>query len=276
MTKETTNNIDTHKEDFLKLSIQVSLNGLSFCVLDTLKNTLVVSERQVFETILTPYGLQKKLSALLGQYDLLERLFSEVFVIHRNSLFSLVPKPLFDEEELANYLKFNAKILANDHIAFDEIPSYDMVNVYVPFTNINNYIFDLYGEFEFQHNGTVMVNSLLKSQNGSKEAIFYVHVGEKQMDVTVIKQKQLILYNSFNFVTKEDFLYYLLFTMEQLQYDPQNCLLKLFGDIEEDDECYELCYQYVKNISIFIPSNKGYPLAEVNQDSIDFAMLSTL
>ncbi len=42
------------------------------------------------------------------------------------------------------------------------LDNYDMVNVYLPFVNINNYIYDLFGEFEFKHNGTVMVQALLK------------------------------------------------------------------------------------------------------------------
>ena len=139
------------------------------------------------------------MNLLLKSHTILNSKFTEVNVIHRNNFFSLVPKSLFDIKELKNYLKYNTKILANDHIAYDEINSFDVMNVYVPFVNINNYIYDLYGEFEFQHSGTVMVHSLLNSNHNTKDLVCYVHLSEKEMDITVIAQKKLVLYNSYTF-----------------------------------------------------------------------------
>src|SRR5690606_27729204 len=138
-------------------------NGLSFCVLDTLSNSVIASERIVFKNELTPYAVQKEIKQLFDENSIQQAKFSEVVVIHRNNLFSLVPKALFNKEELANYLKFNAKILANDHLEYDEVHNLDLVNVYVPFVNINNYIYDLFGSFEFMHHGTVLIQSLMNS-----------------------------------------------------------------------------------------------------------------
>lgn len=265
-------------EKFHKLSIQVSLNGLSFCVWDTIGNDMIVSENIVFQKELTPYGVQKELKAVCEKHDISNTSFSDIIVIHRNNLFSLVPKSLFDEKELANYLKFNAKILANDHLAYDEIENHDMINAYVPFVNINNYIFDLFGEFVYKHSGTVMIESLLNSHVGNKKPVCYAHITETQMELTVVAKKKLLLYNSYDFVTKEDFMYYLLFTMEQLQLDPENVSLKLFGAIEKDDDLYNLCYQYVKDVSLFSPtiSTVDFELDESELETIDFTVLSSL
>ena len=71
------------------------------------------------------------------------------------------------------------------------------------------------------------------------------------MDLAVIAQKKLLYYNSFDFSTKEDFLYYLLFTLEQLNLDPGSVKLRLFGNVEEGDEIYSICYEYVQHLSIF-------------------------
>lgn len=278
MTKKESNNITANHtvEEFTKLSIQVSLNGLSFCVFDSVSNKIIKTQNQVFEQTLNPYQLLKELKQMLNKYQLTTQKFTEVVVVHRNQLFGLVPKPLFDENELANYLKFNTKILANDHLAFDEIDSHDMVNVYVPFVNINNYIYELYGEFTYKHNGTVMAESLLKGQSKAINPICYVYVLENQMDVTILDQKQLVLFNSFTFHTKEDFLYYLLFTLEQLKLSTETIPLKLFGDVEEDDELYKLCYKYVKNISIFVPEFGPHTYLNNQEDTIDFTVINAL
>jgi hypothetical protein len=277
MTRKKTNNTgNISLEEFNKLSIQVSLNGLSFCALDTIGKKIICADRLIFEKSLAPNELQENLKSILENHGLTTKDFSEVVVVHNNGLFSFVPKSLFNIDELANYLKFNTKILANDHIAYDTLESYDLVNVYVPFVNINNYIFDLYGEFEYKHIGTVLVQALLNAPSTTKEPICYVHVGENQMEITVISQKKLLLYNSFIFHSKEDFIYYLLFTMEQLQLDTETIKLKLFGSVEEGGAIYNFCYQYVKDVSVFRPSIAAFPLATTDNTSIDFTLLSAL
>ncbi|MEW2923049.1 DUF3822 family protein [Muricauda sp. ANG21] len=277
MTEKITRIVQSEENNtFRKLSIQVGLNGLSFCVLDTISNKILAFEKVSFKTPSTPYLMLKELKAILNQKSDIGSNFSEVVVIHKNNMFSLVPKPLFNVDELPNYLKFNAKIMANDLIAFDEIPNQEMVNVYVPYTNINNYIFDLFGEFEFKHSGTVLINKLLNQTRVSPEPICYVQVAEKEMEMMVVSEKKLTFYNQFEFKTKEDFLYYLLFSLEQLQMNPEKIQLKLFGKIEEGDPIYDLCYQYIKHISVFIPNNPSLPLDELENDAIDFSILSAL
>jgi hypothetical protein len=272
------NNTTTEKtvENFHKLSIQVGLNGLSFCVFDTIGNTIPLSRRLDFGKELTPYEVQKELRDLFHQENIFEFQFSEVVVIHRNNLFSLVPKALFVTDELANYLKFNAKILANDYIEYDEISNYEIINVYIPFMNINNYIYELFGDFDFMHTGTVLVQALFNIHRQSSKPVCYVHVGENFMDVVVLSQRQLLFYNTFPFTTREDFLYYLLFTLEQIKLDPETVKTRLFGAISEGDEIYNLCYEYINQLSIFIPSGSPGLAAEKDSESIDFTVLSAL
>lgn len=277
MTKKAINNITEHSEgNFKKLSIQVSLNGLSFCVFDSVSNTVIDSERLSFDKTYTPYEVLKSLKQLLQKNDVVNRRFAEVVVVHRNALFGLVPQSLFSPDELANYLKFNTKILANDHLAYDEFENHEIVNVYVPFVNINNYIYELFGEFTFKHNGTVMAESLLNGYTQAKQAVCFAYVQEKQMDLTIIDQKKLLLFNSYTFNTKEDFLYYLLFALEQLKLDSEIIPLKLFGAVEEGDDIYEICYRYIKNVSIFVP-DFGPPIYHDNpKEAIDFTVINAL
>lgn len=289
--EEINNNRDIPVENHTKLSIQVSLNGLSFCILDTTANIVIQTENVVFEKQLTPYAILNRLKQLFKDHKIDQGQFLEVVAVHRNNMFGFVPPLFFDSDELANYLKFNTKILANDHIAYDEIDAFGLVNVYVPFVNINNYIYGLFGAFTFKHHGTVMVESLLNKHNrlrsepmkladhGSnhgKEPLCYVYVFERQMDVTIIAQNKLLLYNNFSFVTKEDFLYYLLFTLEQLQLDTASVTVKLFGDIEEDDDIYEMCFQYIRNVAIFSPYDLGHPLTTTHEETIDYTVLNAL
>jgi len=194
-------------------------------------------------------------------------------MVHRNNLYCLVPKPLFDKEELPNYLKFNTKLLANDEIVYDELPNQDIVCVYVPFTNVNNYLFECFGEFEFKHNSMVMLRTLL--QQKSNKALCYVHVSKKFMELSVMEHRTLIMYNQYEYNTKEDFLYYILFTYEQLGLSVEDVKLKLFGEIEEGDPLFDLCYEYLKKVSVFIPKHLNLGFTNTHRPTIDFTLLSS-
>ena len=63
------------------------------------------------------------------------------------------------------------------------------------------------------------------------------------------------IYNSFDFSTKEDFIYYLLFTTEQLNLNPENFKVQLLGLISEDSEFFEIAYKYIRNVSLLDVSN---------------------
>ncbi|AIY13782.1 MULTISPECIES: DUF3822 family protein [Cellulophaga] len=274
MTKKKEINTTNSELSYKKLSIQISLNGLSFCVLDSVENSIIKQEHISFKEEVIPFQLLKNLKETLEKFEITKMSFSNITVIHRNPLFTLVPKALFDPEELPNYLKFNAKILANDQIAYDEIKNYDIVNIYVPFTNVNNYIYELFGEFEYKHSGTILIESLLNNFTAGKEPICYAHITEQQVDITVIANKNLVFYNSFIFETKEDFIYYILFTIEQLKLDTETIKLRLFGSIEEGDELYNLIFTYVRNVDVFIPSSLSQHLNDKDKKTIDFTTLS--
>ena len=109
---QTTNisNLNINQE----LSIQVSLSGLSFCILHKDSNTITYTKHIAFENKVNPIELLDKLKHAFNTEDVLNETFSAVNVIHVNDLSSLVPKPLFNEDYLADYLKFNSKILKSD------------------------------------------------------------------------------------------------------------------------------------------------------------------
>ncbi len=277
MTKKSTNkqHIDSSK-DFLRLSIQIGLNGLSFCILDTLHTEIISSEHRTFAETLDPFQVLKELKNLMEAEGITKTAFAEVVAVHRNTLFGLVPKALFKENELPNYLQFNAKILANDHITHDELEGYDIVNTYVPFVNINNYLYELFGEFTFKHHATVLVQTLLNEHKGAKRPVVYANAYQKELDITIISQKKLLLFNSTSFDTADDFLYHLLFTMEQLELDTEQTPVYLLGDIREKDALYAKCYEYISKLSIFIPATTSFAGGATATETMDLTLLNAL
>lgn len=241
---QTTNIIN--KLTNLELSIQISLSGLSFCTLQRETNTIVALKQVSFDKKLNPIELLDQLKHVFNTDDTLQNSFNRVFVIHDNELSTLVPKPLFSEDCLADYLKFNSKILKSDFITYDDIPVNDSVNVYVPYININNFIYDKFGTFTFKHISTILVEQLLLIEKHSNIPKIYINVSTNHFEMIVINNSKLVLYNTFDYNTKEDFIYYILFTVEQLELNPETFHLIFTGDIDTKDELYIIAYKYIR------------------------------
>jgi len=238
------------------LSIQVSLSGLSFCVLNTDTKTIPFFKHIKFDKKGTPQNILDKLIHCFNTEEILQQSYKSVNIIHENELSSLVPKPLFNPDYLADYLKFNNKILKTDYITYDPILSNDSVNVFVPYVNINNFIFDRFGVFEFRHFSTVLIKTILALEKHSLSTKMYVNICEYHFEIILLENNQLKLYNTFEYTTKEDFIYYILFTAEQLGLNPEEFQLLLIGDINNESELYKTAYNYVRNTKIFEPELK--------------------
>ncbi|MDZ7614913.1 MAG: DUF3822 family protein [Flavobacteriaceae bacterium] len=233
------------------LSIQISLDGFSFCAINKVsKSPETLSHTPFSVSTNIPHKHLENVKEVFEAEPVLQKKFSSVSVSHVNSLASIVPKALFDENSLPQYLKYNLKIYKNDFIAFDQIPNHDLINIYIPFVNINNFLFDKFGEFEFKHSATVLLQSLLDVYRFSEKPRFFVNVRETHFDLVAIANNQLQLFNSFTYENKADFIYYILFTAEQLNFNPEYFELVLMGSVIKNDALYEIAYQYIRNVTL--------------------------
>ncbi|MFI1744078.1 DUF3822 family protein [Thalassobellus sediminis] len=232
----------------LDLSIQISLSGLSFCTLQRDSNTITSLKYFDFNKKLNTLELLDKLQHIFNTEEELQDNFNNVSIIHDNELSTLVPKALFNEDCLADYLKFNSKILKSDFITFDNILINDSVNVYVPYININNFIYDKFGEFTFKHASTVLIEQILLIEKNSDKTKVYVNINKSNFEIVVVNNTSLIFYNTFEYKTKEDFIYYLLFTAEQLKLNPETLNLIFLGNIDTKDELYVIAYKYIRYV----------------------------
>ncbi|MDD2986595.1 DUF3822 family protein [Flavobacterium sp.] len=238
------------QKSYKKLSIQVSLNGLSFCCRDTLSGQLIAFDTIDFSVFPKNFTLENSLWKALLDFPDLTKSYDEIILLHENSLNALVPKPLFDEEYKGSYLQYNTKVFETDFFAVDEVDKYEMMNVYVPYVHINNYLLDQFGSFEYKHYSSYLISKLLDLSKNDEAQNMFVHVADTHFEISVIQNQKLILFNSFDYQTSEDFLYYLLFTAEQLHLNPESMKLFFLGKCEESDELFKKAYQYIRNTSL--------------------------
>lgn len=238
------------EKKYQKLIIKVSLNGFSFAIIDTLSFKVLTLKEICFSKYNNPNHTEECYKIALSEHEELNRSYDEVIVLHKNNLSAFVPQALFDEEHLASYLQYNVKVFESDFFAYDTLENYQINNVYVPYVNINNILLDIFPTFEYKHISSVLVEKLLDLSKNDDDKQMFVHFDEKSFDIIVVQNQKLLFYNSFDYSTKEDFAYYLLFTVEQLGMNPEFFTLKLLGNIAKEGELFDIAHTYVRNVSL--------------------------
>jgi hypothetical protein len=241
-----TNN-DITQKTYKKLSIQVSLSGLSFCVFDLFTNKVLHTAEITFEKNKV---VEEQLWRSFVDNTILTKPYDEIVVLHNNNLNTFVPTSLFDVNFLASYLQYNTKVFETDFFTYDTILPYEINNVYVPFVNINNFLLDQYESFEYKNSNSILVKKLLDISKNKDEKQVFVHLQKNTFEIVVVKNQELLLFNSFSYSTPQDFIYYLLFTCEQLQLNPETIAIQILGNCSVEDANYKIAYQYIRNCSL--------------------------
>lgn len=264
--------IDEKLKDNYILTIQYSLDGLSFVIFDTKEQKFLsikhynISDKEASLDILL-IELQAKENWKLND-------FKKVNLLIDNNTNTFVPKEYFNEENKEKHLK----ILSRDsvpHINTDELQSINAVNIYSLKEDTAKLTSQFSEKINVFHSATILIESLMKEfSERNPEIRAFVNVKNNKYELTIINNSNLIFHNYFNFNTKEDFLYFILFTFEQLKIDNETIPLYFMGFIEEKSPIMELCARYIRNIRFF---NRNNNLNYSNElDSIPYYYYYTL
>jgi len=180
--------------------------------------------------------------------------FQSVTVLIDHTHNALVPSPLYEEKEKGTYLAFSQQYRDNSRIMADHLVNAAAYNIYYLSNPLIEKIKDLWANARIAHYTSALIESLMiQHKNKQVDDALFVHVRRKVFDLVVIRDEKLFFFNSFRYNTKEDFIYFLLFTMEQLRMNPEIARVFMLGMIDKSSECYEIAWKYIRDISFIDP-----------------------
>jgi hypothetical protein len=235
------------EKKYQKLTVQVSSNGMTFSSFDTLNHNLLSVDEVTFDSANAENSIEK----ILKEHTVFQESYDEVVVLHENNLATFVPLPLFNEQYIGSYLQYNTKVFETDFFDYDTISSYSMHTVYVPNVTINKAFENHFGKLSYKHVHTVLVSRLLDLSKNVDDRRMFVHMTKTHFEIIIVQNQHLLLFNSFDYKTPEDLIYYLLFTAEQLNMNPESFNLEFLGMIDEENAFFKIAYKYIRNVSLF-------------------------
>ena len=250
-------NLNSKNTDNYIMTIQYSLDGLSFVVFDTAENKFIALKH--YHTTEKNISLETLLLELQEKESLNFDEFKNVNILIDNNNNTFVPKDYFQEETKEDYLSLlNIK---HSNVLTDDIAEHNIVNVYSYDDKLNF----LNNNIKVYHSSSILIKKLLKEFSGrNPETRAFINVKNNSYELIIINNDKLVFHNYFNFNTKEDFLYFILFTFDQLNIDNESIPLYFLGFIEEKSPVVELCSRYIRNIRFFNRDNDFNYINELN------------
>lgn len=257
------------KEDYTRnyhLTIRVSPDGFSFVVFSLDKNRYLGLETFQIKRI----DQQAKLAAALDELCILRQWitypFHSVVVIVDNNFNTLIPISLYEEKEKGVYLAFNQEFQDNSRIQSDLLKAAEAYNLYYLPNPLVEKVKDIWANARIVHLQSVLVESLLITRrNQQSDQTAFIHLRHDNFDLIVLKNDKLLFINNFRFNTPEDFIYFVLFSFDQLRLNPETVQVVLSGIIEKGSKTYDILFQYVRNIR-FAERNPTFEYSYILED----------
>jgi hypothetical protein len=239
---------DAKKTASYELMLQLSVNQLLIAVNDRSKNKYIALEEYTFGSVYNFDAVAELLDPLLKESILAHHKFQSVVCTIVNSLSTLVPNALFEEDRKKMYLKFNTALEGNELVMVDDIKSLEAKNVFaLPFT-IKAKLNYHFNNIKYHHASSTLIDSLVADNINKPGKKLFIHVQSTHFEAVVIENKNLLFYNTFNHYSAEDFIYYLLFVCEQMQLNPETAEVTILGEIEKNSAIYSIANKYIRNL----------------------------
>lgn len=243
--------LDINSTGNYELSLQMSSDGFSFSILDTIRNKYILLRSS--EPDESKYFTPDNINGIIGKDDFLSRSYKKVHIVVPTRKFTLVPAPLFDPAKKEEYFSFNLTKNEEDVILSNRISEPDAYIVFsVPksLLDISSRIYP--GIFLLHHTKPLLqqLSHYCKSIDG-----FYnhIHVEREFFNLFIFDHSTLKFSNTFSYRNISDILYYVLNIFRSMGIR-NDATIHFSGQTEKYDDIFSNFALYIKNVKFTDPS----------------------
>ena len=225
---------DSNQISNLHLSIELSSSSLSYCIIDTQKYRCLLLSSQKLET--------DNLLEIFSNDDYLSQNFKSKSISFVNFANTLVPFELYEKKDKENLFALNHEL--NDEVLLEDNLREEIINLHaVPklfFQTIKNIL----PAATLRSQSSILINNF--TNLNLKVETMFLYLKDSFVNIVVTKGKNLLFQNKFNYVTKEDLLFYVLFSIQELNFSNEDINTIVYGNVTENE--FNILYDYIRNI----------------------------
>lgn len=235
-----------------QLNITLSENYFHCWVKNYSDSSLLALESYQLPVEAHCHSLTSNLEIIFVEHEFLKSLkWKNVEVAIDNQSFTLLPLALFRKEYTSKYLqlaKGNA-LEQDEEVRVKAHPDLEILNIYSAERTIFNWFEEVYPllNIQYQHFTSQLIDFSIRS---SKAQTAFLHFGNGAFTFVIVINGALKYCNRFQYKTPEDLVYFVLFVMSELEIEPDEVFIRLYGNIDLNSADYLLLNQYLPKVKI--------------------------
>lgn len=239
---------DTARCEKFCLVLEIAPESLKLAVLDNLSNDFLAFEQYVFRKAITERAMAEQVEKLVNEHEWLSGGFKRVDAIIAAERFTLVPASFFDSSRLREFLQFNQPVEETDAVLNDILRNADARNVYAIDARLEKAVKKISSAVRIRHHLSPLIERQLSVNKNKITRRVFAHVQQGRFDLVITEGGKLLLANTFRYQTSEDFIYFLLYSCEQLKMNPEEMELEIAGEIETESAITKLARKYIRHV----------------------------
>ncbi len=240
------------------LSLQLSHIGYSYTIIDPSQNKYAALNHHNFDKKLSDKSIIEKAESMLKEDLFLSKNYKSVFFSVVESKSTIVPKELFDRRQIKKYFTFNHILDEYEELHFNYIKEADVYNLFSIPSDITTLMVNKFPEVIFVHHHNVFIKDIIKRAGKLKFKLPFIQINVNltTFDIGIYKDDKLQVVNTYHFDNENDFIYYILNTINQYDIKLSKSYINFSGFVEKDTEFYYFIHQYLPKIN-FLKLNTG-------------------
>jgi|GEM_PF-1434663 hypothetical protein len=240
------------------LSLQLDETGYSYVITDTVGNIYAALNHHNFDKKILNKSILEKAEIMIKEDLFLSKNYKTVYFSLVTNKATLIPAELFDKKSLKELFTFNHKLNEFEELHFNYIDKIACYNVFAIPSDLTTILVNKFPEIIFVHQNNVFINHLIKVGKNIKFKLPVVHVNlnAKTFEIAIYQDEQFVMLNSFLYTNENDFVYYLLNTLEQYDIKLNKMHLNITGFLEKDTEFYYFVHQFIPKLKLLSLDSK--------------------
>ncbi|MBF9254296.1 DUF3822 family protein [Pontibacter sp. 172403-2] len=237
-----------------QLYLSLAQQSVRMAVIDAARNKFILLEDYELLTVLTPAQMAGQLRLLAAESPLLQlQSWQEIRVCISNQHFTLLPETLYDPAHQSDYLRLHSNLNPEQEVVLSyRHPGLEAINIF----SVDAAVYQaLQGIFQEQplhlvHLTSTLIRSILHQAERHAPRSMYAFVESNYLTLLVAGPNGLEFCNIFRYHNPEDFIYYIVFVMQEQKLNPEQETITVWGDIMHDSQLFHILMRYVRHVKL--------------------------
>jgi len=243
--------LDINSTENYELSVEVSRDGLSFCLLDSIRNKFVLIRS--FEPEGNKYFNADQIGELITKDDFLTRKYKKVSILMPSRKVTMIPSALYDPAKKDDLFTFNHIMEDDDAIIANKLHDPDSYLIFAVSKPILEHINEHYPGIHPCHHIKPLFEHISHHRKNITRNYIHVHVERDFFNLVIFINNNLKFCNTYTYRNISDILYFVLNVFTRLELKQEETI-HLSGLTEKYDDLSSNFSIYIRNVKFAAPA----------------------